>query len=198
MTIPQRVRHLCRLAVLLAGLPLARVTAQEAAYTHADTLRGSITPERAWWDVAFYDLHVAVDPADSSIAGCERHHLPRARARARDADRPPGAARRRQHGAGRQRAGLPPRRQCVLRRRSRRPQRVGDAQDHHGLLPRQAARRASTPPWDGGFIWARDSLGNRGSPPPIRGSAPASGGRTRTRRPTSRTASAWRSRFPIR
>ncbi len=69
MTIPQRVRHLCRLAVLLAGLPLARVTAQEAAYTHADTLRGSITPERAWWDVVFYDLHVRLDPSDSTLRG---------------------------------------------------------------------------------------------------------------------------------
>ncbi|MGH7532013.1 MAG: M1 family metallopeptidase, partial [Gemmatimonadales bacterium] len=37
--------------------------------THADTLHGSNTPERAWWDAEFYDLHVTVHPADSSIAG---------------------------------------------------------------------------------------------------------------------------------
>ena len=36
----------------------------------ADSLRGSWdTPGRAWWDVAFYDLHVAVSPSDSSISG---------------------------------------------------------------------------------------------------------------------------------
>jgi len=39
------------------------------AFTHADTLRGSNTAQRAWWDVSFYDLHVKVNPADSSIAG---------------------------------------------------------------------------------------------------------------------------------
>ena len=46
-------------------------TAQVAApvFTHADTLRGSNTPQRAWWDAAFYDLHVKVNPADSSITG---------------------------------------------------------------------------------------------------------------------------------
>ncbi len=38
-------------------------------FTHADTIRGSNTPERAWWDAAFYDLHVGVNPADSSIVG---------------------------------------------------------------------------------------------------------------------------------
>src|SRR5688572_24595208 len=38
-------------------------------FTRADTMRGSNTPERAWWDAAFYDLHVKVNPADSSIAG---------------------------------------------------------------------------------------------------------------------------------
>ena len=39
-------------------------------YTRADTLRGSwTTPGRAWWDVAFYDLHVRINPADSTIRG---------------------------------------------------------------------------------------------------------------------------------
>src|SRR5690625_1040611 len=37
--------------------------------TKADTLRGSITPQRAWWEVTYYDLHVTVQPKDSSISG---------------------------------------------------------------------------------------------------------------------------------
>src|SRR5215210_6363592 len=37
--------------------------------TRADTIRGSNTPERAWWDAVYYDLHVRVNPADSSISG---------------------------------------------------------------------------------------------------------------------------------
>ena len=38
--------------------------------SRADSLRGSwTTPGRSWWDVTFYDLHVDVSPADSSISG---------------------------------------------------------------------------------------------------------------------------------
>lgn len=37
--------------------------------TKEDSLRGSITPQRAWWEVKFYDLHVTVQPADSFITG---------------------------------------------------------------------------------------------------------------------------------
>ncbi|MFW6199778.1 MAG: M1 family peptidase, partial [Gemmatimonadota bacterium] len=38
-------------------------------YTRADSLRGSVTPERAWWDVTFYDLDLRVQPSDSTIRG---------------------------------------------------------------------------------------------------------------------------------
>ena len=43
-------------------------------FTHQDTLRGSITPERAWWDLNFYDLYVKVDPASKSISGKNTIH----------------------------------------------------------------------------------------------------------------------------
>ncbi len=33
----------------------------EKAFTHADTLRGTITPERAWWDVMHYDITIKPD-----------------------------------------------------------------------------------------------------------------------------------------
>ena len=38
-------------------------------FTHADTLRGTITPERAWWDVLRYDIEVTPDYNKKSIAG---------------------------------------------------------------------------------------------------------------------------------
>lgn len=43
--------------------------AQKYIYTHDDTLRGSITKERAWWDLQFYHLNVKINPADSTIGG---------------------------------------------------------------------------------------------------------------------------------
>jgi aminopeptidase N len=42
---------------------------QTTAFTHQDTLRGSITPEREWWDLCYYHLDIIVNPADSSING---------------------------------------------------------------------------------------------------------------------------------
>ena len=38
-------------------------------FTHQDTLRGSITPERVWWDLNYYHLDIIVDPSDSTIKG---------------------------------------------------------------------------------------------------------------------------------
>ncbi|WP_343307583.1 M1 family metallopeptidase [Chitinophaga niabensis] len=38
-------------------------------FSRADTLRGTLTPERSWWDVTFYDLNVKLDPADKMIYG---------------------------------------------------------------------------------------------------------------------------------
>jgi aminopeptidase N len=58
--------------ILFAVLALAAVApAQSAAqsFTRADSLRGTIGPARAWWDVTYYDLDLAVMPADSSIRG---------------------------------------------------------------------------------------------------------------------------------
>lgn len=46
-----------------------QANAQTPTFTRQDTLRGSITPERAWWDLTYYHLDIAVNPADSTIRG---------------------------------------------------------------------------------------------------------------------------------
>lgn len=43
--------------------------AQTPEFTRQDTLRGSITKERAWWDLTHYHLDIKVNPADSTIRG---------------------------------------------------------------------------------------------------------------------------------
>ncbi len=48
---------------------LMNALGQQAVFTEQDTLRGSITPERAWWDLIFYDLDIAVDPDKKYISG---------------------------------------------------------------------------------------------------------------------------------
>src|SRR6266542_2587970 len=38
-------------------------------FSHQDTLRGSIGPEREWWDVLHYDIYVTPDYGAKSITG---------------------------------------------------------------------------------------------------------------------------------
>ena len=37
--------------------------------TRQDTLRGSITPEREWWDLTYYHLDIKVEPDKKFISG---------------------------------------------------------------------------------------------------------------------------------
>jgi aminopeptidase N len=56
------------LAVLSLFLP-EEILSQTHVFTRQDTLRGSITPERAWWDLVYYHLDISVNPLDSTIQG---------------------------------------------------------------------------------------------------------------------------------
>jgi aminopeptidase N len=126
-------------------------------FTRADTLRGSNTPERAWWDVTFYDLHVKVDPADSSISGWNGityRVVSAARDLQVDLQVPLEVDSMVQDG-----------RSLRYRRDGNvffvapvGPQIIGQSRTvkvfYHGT-PRVAKRA----PWDGGFQWAHDSLG---------------------------------------
>ena len=43
-------------------------------YKRQDTIRGSITSERSWWDLTYYDLEVSVDPKSKTIEGKNSIH----------------------------------------------------------------------------------------------------------------------------
>ena len=154
----------CLTAGVIAALalcPVARARAQDTTrYTHADTLRGSNGPARAWWDAVFYDLHVRVNLADSSISGWNAityrvlHAFPEMQIDLQvplDVD-----------------SIVQDRKQLVYRRdgnaffvtlRARPAQRQGTLGTvtvwYHGK-PRIGRRL----PWDGGFTFQSDSLGN--------------------------------------
>lgn len=55
--------------ILLIAIFAVITSAQAQTFTRQDTLRGSITPERAWWKLQSYDLDIKVDPAEKTIAG---------------------------------------------------------------------------------------------------------------------------------
>ncbi len=52
----------------------ALTLAQSQSFTRQDSLRGSITPERAWWDLTYYHLQVKVDIANKSFQGKNAIH----------------------------------------------------------------------------------------------------------------------------
>ncbi|HKC80106.1 MAG TPA: M1 family metallopeptidase [Gemmatimonadaceae bacterium] len=152
---PYPVVFLCSLLLAASSMPAFAQT-PKPVFTHADTLRGSNTPERSWWDVAFYDLHVKVNPADSSISGYNAityRILKPAREMQIDLQVPLVVDSIVQDGT-----------ELSARRdgnaffvRLIAPQRSGSRKTisvyYHGK-PTVALR----PPWDGGFVWARDSL----------------------------------------
>lgn len=48
---------------------------KEDSFTKKDTLRGTITAERAWWDVVMYDLHVTPNFLNFTISGNNTIHF---------------------------------------------------------------------------------------------------------------------------
>jgi len=154
------MRRLLLPACMLA-LPLAAANAQrpQRTFTHADTLRGSNTPQRAWWDVTFYDLHVSVMPADSSISGWNGvTYLVKRPARVMQIDLqvPLVVDSMVQQG-----------RPLTFRRDGNAffvtlvaPQRTG-AHNTIDVYYHGQPRVATNPPWDGGFTWRQDSLGHQ-------------------------------------
>ena len=141
------------LAAHLLGAFAADGLAQTPSFTRADTLRGTITPERAWWDVTFYDLHVTLDPSDSTLRGWNGityRVTGKAREMQIDLQAPLLVDSMVQDG-----------RPLRFRRngnalfvRLASGQRVGTTRTltvHYRGKPRVA----ENPPWDGGLIWSR-------------------------------------------
>ncbi len=64
-----KIAYIVFLAILTSstGFPQHQQLTHE--FTRQDTLRGSITTEREWWDLNFYDLNIKVDISTKSISG---------------------------------------------------------------------------------------------------------------------------------
>ena len=150
-------RVLCGLASLLVPITVCGAQAKPApVFTRADTIRGSNTPQRAWWDAAFYDLHVKVNPADSTISGSNAisyRVLRQGREMQIDLQMPLVVDSIVQDGLelGARRDGNAFLVALVS------PQRVG-ARKTISVYYHGRPIVATNAPWDGGFVWARDSL----------------------------------------
>lgn len=66
----KRTHILLCLAIVLTTFGNSQGFLQEKShFTRQDTLRGSITPERAWWDLTYYHLDIKVNPDEKYISG---------------------------------------------------------------------------------------------------------------------------------
>jgi aminopeptidase N len=149
----------CALACSTAAMHDAAAQ-QRRTYTRADTLRGSIGPARAWWDVSFYDLHVRVNPQDSSISGMNRitYRLLSLRTEMQlDLQQPmvmDSVVWGGHHALEMRRDGNA---YFVTF-----PTDVGRGNTETVIAYFHGKPRVAThAPWDGGYVWTRDSLGNR-------------------------------------
>ncbi|MEX0722373.1 MAG: M1 family metallopeptidase [Gracilimonas sp.] len=126
-------------------------------YTLQDTLRGTVTEERAWWDLSYYHLSVKVNISDSSISGSNEIQyivLEPYQTMQVDLQEPLEISGIIQSG-----------RELDFRREGsayfvklEEEQKVGEVREltvHYSGKPKVAVR----PPWDGGFTWTEDSNG---------------------------------------
>jgi aminopeptidase N len=154
-------RSLRRIVLVLAlsTSAAAPVTAQPArTYTRADSLQGSMdAPARIWWDVTFYDLHVKINPSDSTIRGYNTivyRVLEPSREMQIDLQEPLRVDSIAQDGRP-----LPFRKDgnayFVTPAAPQAPGTLQALTVYYGGTPHVARR----PPWEGGITWGTDELG---------------------------------------
>ena len=121
-------------------------------------MRGSITPQRVWWDLKFYDLKVKVNPSDRSISGSNeiRYKVLTPNQVLQIDLQPPLRIERIEQGG----------QSLVFEKKGtnayfvqlKAPQTADSEQSltvWYAGKPRQAVRA----PWDGGLSWAQDGAG---------------------------------------
>jgi aminopeptidase N len=142
------------LSVPAAGQYLAP---ERRAFTRQDTLRGSITPEREWWDLTYYHLDITVNPTDSSIHGSNTvwyRVLKEAETMQIDLQPPLELAGAVQNGKNLQftREGNV----FWIKMADRQvPGALNSVVLSYGGRPKVSKR----PPWEGGITWKRDAAG---------------------------------------
>ena len=127
-------------------------------FTRQDTLRGSITKERVWWDLKYYHLDIKVNPADSTIFGSNtiRYKVLKSYNRMQiDLQKPMEISKVTQDGKELKFE----RDENVFYINLVEPQNVGDIKEvvvFYGGKPKIAVN----PPWDGGITWSKDKNDN--------------------------------------
>lgn len=137
---------------------MAQVLHKQEAFTHQDTLRGSLNAERTWWDVQHYDITVKPDYNSKTIQGTVTISFKVVAP------------------TGRMQIDLQePLQITAINYQSTSLAFEREGNVYHVSFPAKAAkgsvgritvsyngkpREATRPPWDGGWIWKKDANGN--------------------------------------
>jgi aminopeptidase N len=158
------------LGALLVPGASAQLLGRKGNTTRADTLRGSIGPERAWWNVLHYDVHVAPDIHAKTIKGrtvISFEATGNGQRMQVDLQQPLEVDSITTEVAVVEKGGIVLRDRAIPFEREGnvlwvalpQPMRTGEAATlavYYGGKP----RAAKNPPWDGGWIWKTDAKGN--------------------------------------
>lgn len=126
-------------------------------FTEQDTLRGSITGERAWWDLTYYHLDIEVKPDEKYISGSNTIRykvLNEEQVLQVDLQPPLKIEKVTQDGKELDFESKTNAHFVKLEK----PQKVGESNEiivHYSGNPKEAKNA----PWDGGFSWAKDENG---------------------------------------
>src|SRR5690606_2561141 len=123
-----------------------------------DTLRGSITPEREWWDLNFYHLKVDVQPEDKFISGSniirykvlQPHQVLQV-----DLQAPLTIQKVTQDGEDLE-VESEGNAHFVTLKKKQEPGAVNQITVYYSGHPKEAVKA----PWDGGLSWKKDDFGN--------------------------------------
>ncbi len=135
-------------------------------FTHADTLRGKLTPERACYNVYYYDLHLKIDTANHSISGynviafkvVNRFHLMQVdlfKNMVIDSILFGNNLLTYTRDSNAVFIEFSPRRNNIGRLFFLPEGKMDSIKIYYHGIPQTAKK----PPWDGGFVWGHDSLG---------------------------------------
>lgn len=153
-----RKKFVFGLVILAFGFYNENKVSAQTPFTRADTLRGSITPERSWWDLNYYHLSVEVFPETKSLKGTNlvRYKVTSPHQVIQiDLQEPLRITAVTQDGAF-----LEYRREgaayFIFLKKKQVPGRFEAIMISYEGQPKEAVR----PPWDGGITWQKDVNGN--------------------------------------
>jgi aminopeptidase N len=144
--------------LLLCAAQFVRAQEVPKAYTADDTLRGSITPQRSWWDLSYYQLDVRVNIEKTAISGSNIIYYKVLRANQVmqiDLQAPMKMEQVLQDGKTQEFKRVGRNAYFITLQKPQIPGKRESITVQYAGVP----RKARNAPWDGGFSWDEDKAG---------------------------------------